>query len=388
MSTNKFSRLSDGALLRELAALLAHDCGTTATLLACLAEVDARRLYVPAGYPSMYAFCVGQLHFSEDTACKRIRAARAARQFPAIFTAVAEGRVHLSGVVVLAPHLTPENVEELLAAATHKSRAEIDLLLAKRFPRPDLPQRVEAIPASLSLAAQLPPETAELSAPGRIMDLQSGQETIEPSAARRVEAPALTAQVTPGPVGSSAPARIEAPAPAPVERARVAPLSAERYALQVTISQSAYEKLRHAQALLGHQISPGEIAPVLERALDALIAQLEKRKFAATSRPRPQSRPKAAHPRYIPAAVKRAVWQRDGGQCTFVSESGRRCRERSALEFDHVDPVACGGEATVGRVRLRCRAHNQYAAERAFGSEFMSHKRHEAQRAGARASRS
>ena len=158
----------------------------------------------------------------------------------------------------------------------------------------------------------------------------------------------------------------------------MAPLSAERYALQVTISQSAYEKLRHAQALLGHQISPGEIAPVLERALDALIAQLEKRKFAATSRPRPQSRPTAAHPWYVPAAVKRAVWQRDGGQCTFVSEGGRRCVERSALEFDHVDPVARGGEATVGRVRLRCRAHNQYSAECTFGSDFMSHKRQEA----------
>ena len=116
MNTNRFRRLSDGALLRELAALLAHDCGLTATLLACLAEVDARRLYVPAGYPSMYAYCVGAFHMSEDAACRRIRAARAARQFPVILAAVAEGRVHLSGVLALAPHLTPENVAELLAA--------------------------------------------------------------------------------------------------------------------------------------------------------------------------------------------------------------------------------------------------------------------------------
>jgi hypothetical protein len=79
----------------------------------------------------------------------------------------------------------------------------------------------------------------------------------------------------------------------------------------------------------------------------------------------------------VPAQVRRAVWDRDQGRCTFVSAKGTRCKARRFLEFDHVDPVARGGQATVDRMRLRCRAHNQYEAERAFGAGFMNRKRHE-----------
>jgi len=73
--------------------------------------------------------------------------------------------------------------------------------------------------------------------------------------------------------------------------------------------------------------------------------------------------------------VKSEVWKRDGGQCTFVGDSGHRCPSRSALEFDHIEPVARGGQSTVQNLRLRCRAHNQYEAERTFGIEFMRNKR-------------
>src|SRR6266536_6564768 len=101
MCTYSLSHLSDSVLLRDLAALVAHDRATTARLLAHLAEVDERRLYLPAAYPSMYAYCVGELRLCEQAAFKRIRAARTARQFPAVFPALAEGRLHLSGVVLL-----------------------------------------------------------------------------------------------------------------------------------------------------------------------------------------------------------------------------------------------------------------------------------------------
>src|SRR5438093_8805485 len=121
MRAYTLSHLGDHELLRDLAALVANDRTTTAALLAHLAEVDARRLYLPAGYPSMYVYCLEELRLSEDAAYKRIQAARAARQFPAVFTAVAEGRLHLSAVVLLAPHLTPENADELLGAAALKS---------------------------------------------------------------------------------------------------------------------------------------------------------------------------------------------------------------------------------------------------------------------------
>jgi 5-methylcytosine-specific restriction endonuclease McrA len=124
---------------------------------------------------------------------------------------------------------------------------------------------------------------------------------------------------------------------------------------------------------------------VLDRALDALVQRLEQRRFAASARSRPTRRRHAANERYVPADVRRTVWQRDQGQCTFVGESGHRCPARTRLEFDHVDPVARGGRSTADGMRLLCRAHNQHEAERAFGSEFMHHKREEARRSRAAA---
>ena len=119
---------------------------------------------------------------------------------------------------------------------------------------------------------------------------------------------------------------------------------------------------------------------MFDRALDALIVRLEQRKFGATTRPRLRQGI-SANPRHVPAEVRRAVWQRDRGRCTFVSPTGRRCPTRGRLEFDHVEPVARGGRATVKGIRLRCRAHNQYAAECAFGAGFMGRKREVARRA-------
>ena len=89
------AHLSDAVLIRDLGVLVVQDRGLTARLLAHLAEVDARRLYAPAGYPSMFAYCVEELRFSEESAYRRIQAARAAHRFPAIFAALAEGRLHL-----------------------------------------------------------------------------------------------------------------------------------------------------------------------------------------------------------------------------------------------------------------------------------------------------
>ena len=130
--------------------------------------------------------------------------------------------------------------------------------------------------------------------------------------------------------------------------------------------------------MLGHALPSGDVAELIERALDSLVEKLEKQKFAKCASPRPQRG--AAKGRHIPAEVKRAVWERDGGRCTFVSEQGRRCESRKALEYDHVDPVARGGQATVGGIRLLCRVHNQHAAECEFSAEFIRAKREEAQR--------
>jgi hypothetical protein len=138
--------------------------------------------------------------------------------------------------------------------------------------------------------------------------------------------------------------------------------------------------LRDVQDILGDRAPQGGMGAVVNAALTMYKATLEKDKYALTDRPR-EPRPRSdKNPRYIPAYVRRAVRKRDGDQCTFVGDHAQRCGSRRFLEFDHIVPVARGGESTVDNVRLRCRAHNQYEAERVFGDGFMAYKRESASR--------
>ena len=351
MQIPRVSSLSDAALVSGLDEVLRRDRATTVELLVYLGEVDARKLYLPAGYSSMYSYCIRRLKMSQQTSYKRIRIARLARKFQPILRAIAAGDVHLSALVMLAPHLTPENTAQLLLATAGKTEPEIEKVLAEYFPRPDLAPRIDAMATPQPTPTEQIPE----------MELSP----------RRVE------KFTDTPVATS-----ERPtlAPVPAPPSRISALAPQRFGIQFTFEQGAHDKLQCAQQLLGHQVSAGDLAGLFERALDALIIQLEHRKFAATDRPRERHQP-SRNARYIPSAVKRVVWARDRGRCTFVSDSGQRCEARTGLEFDHVEPVAMGGRATVENVRLRCRGHNQFEADRAFGAEFMNGKRESRRRA-------
>jgi hypothetical protein len=142
--------------------------------------------------------------------------------------------------------------------------------------------------------------------------------------------------------------------------------------LQLTMSAETREKLRRAEDLLGRAVAPGDLAAVLDRALDALLEKLERRLVLVDgSGP---TRPTMSI-RHVPAGVRRAVRARDGDQCTYVSDDGVRCEERRALELDHIVPVARCGDSSVANLRLRCRAHNQLEAEKLFGAGFMQEKR-------------
>ena len=184
MSVYSFSHLSDQELLRGLASCVAGERTATAMVMAHIAEVDARRLYVPAGFPSMFLYCVYELHLSEDAAYKRIQAARAARQFPAIFEAVAEGRLHLTAVNLLAPHLTPENAGALLDAAAHRTKSEVEQLLAESFPRSETLALVQALPSSppppQDHRSPVPPETCASDGRGVASGLALAQVPLAP----------------------------------------------------------------------------------------------------------------------------------------------------------------------------------------------------------------
>jgi hypothetical protein len=179
----------------------------------------------------------------------------------------------------------------------------------------------------------------------------------------------------------------------------VEPLAPARYKVQFTASAELRDKLERLRALMRSSVPDGDLAAVIESAVTEKLERLEARRFARTRSPRKvfpsdsssRSRPSAAAggsplpgaggapsgasrspaTRHVPAAVKRAVYERDGGQCRYVDGQGRRCTERGGLEFHHRHPFGYGGDHSVDGVSLLCRAHNRYLAEIDYGREAM-----------------
>ena len=138
----RLASLSDDALLHELHVIVGSHRRVTAELILHLGEVDARRLHVEKGFSSLFSYCVAELRFSEDEACRRIEAARLARRFPAIYPLLETGAVSLTVLGLLKPHLTDDNHRELLAGVSGSSVRQAKEWLAARFPQPDVPSTI------------------------------------------------------------------------------------------------------------------------------------------------------------------------------------------------------------------------------------------------------
>src|SRR5262249_49558351 len=157
------------------------------------------------GYASLFTYCMGVLGLSEAASYDRMKAAKVARRYPVVLELLAYGRINLTTMRLLAPHLTRENHAGLFAAACGKRKREVQEMLARRFPAPDVPSSVRKVP---------------------------GTTAVEPSPSA---VDAVT--VSTAPVASTPPA-IAAPPP-PL----VLPLAADRYRITVTVSGQTCEKL-------------------------------------------------------------------------------------------------------------------------------------------------
>jgi len=454
----QLQRLDDESLLCSLKRHVGSSNRLNALVLAHLAEVDARGAYRQWACDTLAAYCVYELRLSEDEAQRRCRAARVARQFPVLFEMLADGSIHLTGIVLLAPYLTPANHREVLARARFRRKREIELLVAELAPARDVPALVE--PLGAGLGARVPRSdwaaVAESSA-GWVRQLVAGDgPTRAPSApddwheelldGLEAEAATAPARQEVGPPASTASAAAPESggstltnAVTPLDAAR-SDASAERrvasvrYKVQFTADQAYVDLLEQARALLWHRLPSGDLAQLQQLALEALVEKLVLRKYGAGARSamveehsrsaatdpgsdgaapgeapalggdlpadggsvlaepsnvigpeaaksaRPPVEPfdtthsapaRCTNSRHVPAAMRSAVWLRDEARCTFVDARGVRCRATTALELHHERPFARGGPSTAENIRLRCRAHNELAAEQDFGRAFM-----------------
>jgi hypothetical protein len=296
--------LSDPELLADLSTLIGSSRELLAKLVGYLAEVEDRRLHAKAGYTSLFDFCVRHLGMSEGEAYRRILAARLGRKFPIVTALLASGAVHLSALELLRDHLTEENHAELLEAASGKSKREVQQMVATRFPQPNSPTKIRKLPARRPVGARPAPIRVPVPEPAP-----------EPEPA---SVPACASAPAPEPEPASAPA----PAPArPSPRPRLEPLSETRYKVQLTVSADLRDKLELARDLMSHANPTRDLEPILERAVNLLLADLEKTKLGKTQRPRRKPPEHTTRSGCIATAARRE---------TLVDEPAKRLLERRA----------------------------------------------------------
>jgi 5-methylcytosine-specific restriction endonuclease McrA len=408
LAEHALERLSDEELLRGTRLLVGRSNQLLAELLAQLGEVEARGLHRTRACSSLYAYCTYELRFSEDEAFRRVTAARLARRFPVLLDALAAGELHLTGLLMLGSHLTEGNVVGVIARAKHRTKREIAALVRILDPLPAVPARIEPLgPAPARLVPPEPSWEAFIASTCPVRELAAGDRPREwmQSATDRGDGPM--------PVTATAPARVEPPADGPRDP--------ERFKVQFTATEEYVHLVEEAKALLSHAVPNVRLEELQIRAMRALVAELRKKKYATTDRGRARPVDSRAAPapsestlsgsargtaptecastngveradsrehavdrgsprqrgRHVPAAVRRAVFERDGGRCTYADATGARCAETHRLEFHHLIPFAAGGQHHASNLVLRCAAHNALAAEEDFGREFMAGKKAE-----------
>ena len=219
------AKLSDDALLARLRKTNFESNSLLAELIVLLIEVEERRIHLAKATPSLFEFCLKELRMSEGEAYRRINAVKLVKRFPQLLDHIAQGNIHLSALVQLRDYFTKENVDELVAAAKGRNKMHIAELVARLAPRPDVPAKLRKLP-----------------------------QHDKGSRMTKASKPLLD------------------------------PLSEARYRLQVTGSRQFRDKLLHARDLMMHSNPSGDLAVVVERALDELIEVLEKRIYGKLSK--------------------------------------------------------------------------------------------------------
>jgi hypothetical protein len=516
-------QVSDDDLLRSVCRLVGQSNRVLAALLAHLAEVEARGLHRVRACASLHTYCIYELRMSEDTAFRRVAASRWVRRFPPLLGAVERGEIHLTGLLLLGPHLTDANCREVMVLAKHRTKKEILALVRRLSPLPDVPSRIEVLgPVERKSVSMNPRWDQFVGAMCPVRELRPGE---RPADWLSDADESLTcANASEGDLAEPALARSEssetgkliqldneerarselrtvplsrslASSPSPDCETRGEPTSSplqaapqlsgpQRYKVQFTASEEYVKLVEEAKALLSHVVPSRTLAEVHLRAMRTLVAELKKRKYAvllaSESPQRNDSLSKGAHAksfgegkigsptgahgsvgsgkrpdrvastalereaivrkaisneaparetagrreivdeapvdeapvgeartsnaivgvapesercvgiptdleprtqiprqrgRHIPAAVRRAVFVRDAGRCSYVDTLGTRCRETVRLELHHAIPFARGGAHDANNLSLRCTQHNALAAEQDFGREWVMERR-------------
>jgi hypothetical protein len=335
--------ISDSELLSKTKTLAFEERRIGIEVLHHLREIDARKLFASLGFSSLFAYCMTELGYSEGGTHRRISAMRLLREVPEYEAKLEEGKVSVATLSQVQSFLTQEKRQN---GKSYSSEEKLEILAKVEGKSTQQTERVLA--------------------------------TISPQLRREEKVRAINETET---------------------------------EIRFVVKKELMEKIDHLKNLLGGKRKIQDFAGLLEELVDMGIQKLDPQRKKTDRQSRPSNDREVVNvsesslplvevalsevssrdvscselasagemrigekkaTRYIPVTVKREVWKRDGGRCTFVdAKSGRRCGSQHALQWEHVVPYARGGQSTFENIKLLCQAHNQYAAIQAFGLSQM-----------------
>ena len=270
--------LSDTELLEGTRRLVGRSNQLLAELLVHLAEVEARGIHRIRACSSLYAYLIYELRFSEDEAFRRVAAARLVRRFPVLLEALASGELHLTGLLMLGPHLTEGNLVEVLARAKHRTKRELATLVRVLDPLPAVPARIEPLgPAPARLVPPEPTWQAFIQSTCPVRELAPGdrpRDWIESANDAGASSPEMGKGAS-----RTAGAGAKRVDPTPLEG-----LEPERYKVQFTATEEYVRLVEEAKSLLSHAVPNVTLEELQMRAMRALVAELKKKKYATVER--------------------------------------------------------------------------------------------------------
>ena len=350
---SRLEELSDAELLEGTRRLVGRSNQLLAELLVHLAEVAARGIHRTRACSSLYTYCIYELRFSEDEAFRRVTAARLVRRFPALLDALASGELHLTGLLMLGPHLTDDNLVEVLARAKYRTKRELAGLVRVLDPLPAVPARIEPLgPAPARLVPPEPSWQAFVESKCPVRELAPGdrpREWMESANDSGASSPGqgqktMVARESEGQSESEsdsavsyseeratvdAPERVD-PTTLAAQGHRVAGLERpERYKVQFTATEEYVRLVEEAKALLSHAVPNVTLEELQLRAMRALVAELKKKKYAALDR----SPARAPRP-----AAREHVRDLETADALQPAASRTRCELTAALQPDAKQP--------------------------------------------------
>lgn len=352
-----FEKFSQHELVCALENNLRSERGGLVVFIRMLSVVDSRKLYAGLGYPSLFAFCTEKLKLSESCAQKRIHVCRMSAKFPVALDYLEKGRLHLTALSMLAPHLRDDNFETLLKSAVGKTQDELRQMLAINFVIPEKKDSMKLVKVKTALEAGpnlLDSVACVLPASDTLLASDVSQAT------KALPSIACAAREVPEPQTKT-----------PTFKTEVR----ERASISFQCSKELFENIKRCQELLRHKHPNGRLEDVVSDLVEQFLDKKDPKrkedvKKKTTVKTEKEIKPEK-HSRYIPAEVKRRALRNANYQCTFESQ-GVRCKATAFLEFDHKVPFSRNGKNTADNIHVLCSAHNKFKARLQFGGRFMN----------------